>query len=462
MKPDTQSIIFWLESIDKFMWNSVLIATLLCVGIYFTIRLKGMQFKYLSYALRLAFTRRDDKAEGDISQFEALMTTLAATIGIGSIAGVATAICSGGFGAIFWMWVIALIGMTTKYAEAILAVKFREQKKNKEMAGGPMYYLKKGLGWNKLAIVFSICCILSSFAGGNLIQANSIALAIKEFTGLPPYFTGAIFACITALVLIGGIKSIAKFSSWFVPIMAILYLGSGLFIIFSHLSFLPQALLHIFRSAFTGEAVCGGFMGASFMAALQFGIARGISSNEAGLGSAPIAAAAAKTDYPGRQALISMTSVFISSIVVCTITALVISLTGVLGSVDEQGKLLNGAPLVMQAFSRSIKGGEAIVAISIVLFGYTTILGWAYYGEQSMEFLGLSKIKNFYRLLFSLATLIGSILSLEVVWPLADIMNGLMAFPNLLGLMGLSSVVFVETKAFFAQIEKEKAFKLGG
>ncbi len=451
------SLIDWLNFFDGVLWNYFVILLLLSLGIYLTVRLKGVQFRYLGYSLKLAFTRSDDNAAGDISQFESLMTALAATIGIGSIAGVATAVMSGGFGAIFWMWVIALIGMATKYAEAILAVKYREVDAKGAMCGGPMYYMKKGLGWNKLGSVFAVCCILSAFAGGNLIQANSIAQATQGLLGISPYLSGSIFAAITGVVLLGGIRNISKFSAWCVPIMAVLYLSGGLYILMVKWSALPGALAHIFHSAFTGEAVCGGFLGATVMKALQLGISRGVSSNEAGLGSAPIAAAAAKTDVPGRQALISMTGVFLSSLVVCSITALVIAVTGVFGMQDVSGNLLNGAPLVMAAFQSVLPMGSIIVGIGIILFGYTTIVGWAYYAEKCLEFLGSGNLIVWFRALFSAAVFVGAILRLEVVWPLADIMNALMAFPNLLSLFGLSSVVIRESQTFVALIKREKA-----
>lgn len=450
------SVILLLNRIDEALWSHFLVVLLVGIGLFFTIRLKGMQFRYLSYSLKLAFTRQDEHAQGDISQFQALMTALAATIGIGSIAGVATAIVAGGFGAIFWMWVIAFIGMVTKFAEAILAVKYRVIDSKGKMAGGPMYYIANGLGWKWLGTLFAVFCALSAFAGGNIIQSNSIAAAVQDLTHLPTEWTGVILAVVTAIVLLGGIKSIGKVSSYLVPFMALMYVIGGLIILCIRFDRIPEGLWTIVTTAFTGQAAFGGFLGASVMAAVQLGVARGVSSNEAGLGSAPIAAAAAKTDVPGRQALISMSGVFLSSLIVCTITALVIAVTDVLGMTGADGKALNGALLVMQAYRTVIPGGDIIVTIGLILFGYTTIVGWAYYGEKCMEFLAGEKALIIYRTLFCFVVFLGAVMSFEIVWPLADIMNGLMALPNLIGLMGLSSVILVESKAFFALLDREK------
>ncbi len=445
-----------LNLIDSWIWGKCLIILLVGVGLFLTYRLKGMQFRYLAYSLKLAFTRQDQDAQGDISQFQALMTALAATIGIGSIAGVATAIVAGGFGAIFWMWVIALIGMVTKFSEAILAVKYRIVDHRGEMCGGPMYYITQGLGWKWLGVIFAFFGALSAFAGGNLTQSNSIAAAMHELIDLPTLWTGIILTVLTMVVVLGGIKSIGKVSSYLVPIVALLYVTFGIAILVVHWEKIPESLYLIVSTAFTGQAAFGGFLGSSVAAAIQLGVARGVSSNEAGLGSAPIAAAAAKTDVPGRQALISMTGVFLSSLVVCTITALVIAVTEVLGSVGADGQVLNGSALVMQAFDAVIPGGKVIVAIGLVLFGYTTIVGWSYYGEKCVEFLAGEKILIYYRILFCSIVLAGAVMSLDVVWPLVDIMNALMAFPNLIALFALSGVVVAEAESFFALVHRER------
>jgi AGCS family alanine or glycine:cation symporter len=451
-----ENLVFGFNLVDHWLWGYFLAFFLVLVGVLLTVRLKGMQFRYLFYSLKLAFTRNDDDAEGDISQFQSLMTALSATIGIGSIAGVATAIMSGGFGAIFWMWLIALFGMATKYAEAILAVKFRKVDKNGRMCGGPMYYIQSGLGWKWLAVTFALFGALSSFAGGNLIQANSIALALKDLTGVSTMWSGIFFAVLTASIVLGGIKSIGKVSTIFVPVMALLYVSGGIAILCLKAAYIPQCLYQIVSCAFNGQAAVGGFLGASVMAAIQMGVARGVSSNEAGLGSAPIAAAAAKTDVPGRQALISMTGVFLSSLVVCSITALVIGVTGVVGTVGASDIPLNGAALVMEAFNTVLPQGNAIVAIGVILFGYTTIVGWAYYGEKCIEFIAGPRIIFIYRLLFCAVVFFGAVMSFDLVWPIADIMNGLMALPNLIALFALSSLVVSESKEFFQMLDAER------
>ncbi len=451
-----------LVQFDNFLWEGFLIYLLLGVGLYFTIRLRGMQIRYLPYALKLAFSRKDDNAKGDISQFQSLMTALAATIGIGSIAGMATAVMAGGFGAIFWMWVVALFGMATKYAEAILAVKFRKVEANGQMSGGPMHYIEQGLGWKWLAALFAIAGTLSAFAGGNLTQSNSIASAMQEMFQVPPMWTGIVLAVLTGASILGGIRALGKVNAVLVPVMALVYIAGGLIILVLKADQIPQSLLMIFQTAFTGHAAVGGFLGAGMMAAIQLGIVRGISSNEAGLGSAPIAAAAAKTDVPGRQALISMTGVFLSSFIVCTITVLVICVTGVFGSLDANGQVLNGAPLVIRAFESVIPYGSWIVAIGIILFGFSTIIGWAYYGEKCLEYLFGTKLLMPFRIAFIGVVLVGSLLSLDVVWALVDIMNGLMALPNLIALAFLAPIILRESRTFFDLVDREKALRITG
>ena len=445
-----------LNLFDAFLWGRFLIIILVLLGVILTIRLRGMQFRFLWMSLKLAFSRSDDKAQGDVSHFQALMTALAATLGIASIAGVATAIMAGGMGAIFWMWVIALLGMVTRFAEALLAIKYRIKDKRGEMCGGPMYYIDRGLGWKWLASLFAVFAALSAFAGGNMTQSNSIAYALYDLVRFPPVFTGIILAALTALVLLGGIKSIGKVCAYLVPVMAILYFLGGFGIIVVHIQKVPAVFVQIVTTAFSGQAVVGGFLGAGIMAALQMGAARGISTNEAGLGSAPIAAAAAKTDVPGRQALISMSGVFLSSIIMCSLTAFVIGVTGVLGNIAGDGFVLNGAPLVMHAFRSVFPGSEIIVVVGLVLFGYSTIIGWAYYGEKSIEYLAGVRTVRIYRGLFCAFVFIGAVLSMDVVWPLVDIMNGLMALPNLIGLFFLMGVITVESHHFFALLKQEK------
>jgi AGCS family alanine or glycine:cation symporter len=446
------TIVALLERFNYFFWNHFLFILLVAVGLLYSIILKGVQFRYFFHSFRMTFNQKDLEAEGDISQFQSLMTSLAATIGISSIAGVATALVSGGFGAIFWMWVIAIIGMASKFAEAILAVKFRSIDAFGKMSGGPMYYIEKGMGIKWLAILFALFGTLASFAGGNLIQSNSIAHAISTLTPISPTIVGLVLAFLTFLVLVKGIGAIGKLSSYFVPIMALLYLFSGLWVIGSHFGEIPNVFRMIIKGAFSGQAAVGGFLGASVAAALQYGISRGISSSEAGLGSAPIAAAAAKTSEPGRQALVSMMGTFLSTIVVCSITAFVVGVTGSLGEVGLDGKVLTGVALVMHAFNTTIIHGDILVATSVILFGYSTIIGWAYYGEKCFSYLLKDRGSAFYRTTFCFVVFLGAILNIGLAWPIVDLTNGLMALPNLIALFALAFVVRRESMLFFRKM----------
>ncbi len=446
----------WLFRIENWIWGAPLLVLLTVVGLYFTIALRGIQFRYLFTSLRWAFTRSDDKAEGDISQFQALMTALAGMIGIGSITGVATAIVMGGLGSIFWMWVASLIGMATKYAEAILAVKYRTTDEKGEFCGGPMYYLERGLKSKKLAVFFAVIGALTALGTGNMVQANSIAGAMEAVTGVDPLWVGIGLAVVTGATLFGGIKQIGRMSSWLVPSMALFYLAGGLILLCVRVEALPGAITEIFRQAFTGQAAVGGFVGTSVMMAIQCGVSRSLFCSEAGLGTAPIAAAAAKTDVPGRQALISMSGVFITSIVVCSITGLAIAVSGLLGTRGADGEILNGSILALNAFQEGFSGGGFIVTVSLILFGYSTVLGWAYYGEKCMEYLFGLRIVPWYRILFAVVLVPGAVLSLQTVWSVANIFNGLMAFPNLVGLFGLSAIVVSETKSFEALLRREQ------
>ncbi|HEY4254753.1 MAG TPA: sodium:alanine symporter family protein [Chlamydiales bacterium] len=446
----------WLFRIENWIWGAPLLALLTVVGLYFTIALRGIQFRYLFYSLKLAFTREDEKAEGDISQFQSLMTALAGMIGIGSITGVATAVVMGGLGAIFWMWVASLIGMATKYAEAILAVKYRTLDEKGEVCGGPMYYLERGFKSKRLAVFFALVGGLTALGTGNMVQANSIAGAMQEMMGVDPLYVGIGLALVTGAALFGGIKQIGKMASWLVPSMALFYLVGGLVLLCLRIEALPYALGEIFRQAFTGQAAVGGAVGSGIMLAIQYGVSRSLFCSEAGLGTAPIAAAAAKTDVPGRQALISMSGVFITSMVVCTITGLAIAVSGLLGSRGPDGEILNGSILALSSFQQGFSGGGLVVAISLILFGYSTVLGWAYYGEKCMEYLFGLKIVPWYRILFAFVLIPGAMLSLQTVWSVANILNGLMAFPNLVGLFGLSAIVVSETRSFEALLEKER------
>jgi len=448
-----------LDKINDWVWGPPLLILMVVVGLYITHKTRWVQFRHLWLAHKMAFSRHDDKAQGDISHFESLMTALAATIGIGSIAGVATAITAGGLGALVWMWGAAIFGMATKYAEAILAVKYRTVDSNGEMCGGPMYYLEKGMGSKTLAILFAFFGSITAIGTGNMVQSNSVSVAVQELFNVPPIWTGVALMLLTGIPLIRGIKSISKIVSFLVPAMAVFYIGGGIIIILMKASAVPAAIGLIFKAAFTGQAATGGFLGASVMMAIQLGVSRGVFSSEAGLGSSPIAAAAAKTDSPGRQALVSMSSVFITTGIVCTITGLIIAITGVLGETGSDGILLNGSALALRAFDAVIPGGGLVVTIALIPFAYSTILGWAYYGEKCTEYLLGVKSVIFYRVIYALLILPGAVLQLDVVWSFANIMNGLMAIPNLIGLLVLCPIVAQETKLFDRMLEKEKCLK---
>ena len=446
----------WINILNDWIWGTPLIVLLIVVGILITVRTRGVQFRHLFYAHKLAFVRHDDSAEGDISHFQALMTALAATIGIGSIAGVATAVASGGLGALFWMWVAAFFGMATKYGEAILAIKYRVVDENGEMCGGPMYYLERGLKSKGLAVLFAVLAAITAIGTGNMVQANSVSSAVQDLFGIDPLWSGIVLMIFTGGALLGGIKSIGKIAGVLVPAMAIFYIGGGLLIIFLKIQYVPDAFWLIVKSAFSGQAAVGGFLGATVMQAVQLGVSRSIFSSEAGLGSSPIAAAAARTDTPGRQALVSMSSVFITTGIVCTITGLVIAITGVLGDTNAAGQVLDGSALALHAFDAVLPAGGLIVTIALIPFAYSTILGWAYYGEKCVEYLFGVKMVKPYRIIFTLVVIPGAMLSLDIVWGFANMMNGLMALPNLIGLFLLSGVIARETTAFDTIVKHER------
>jgi AGCS family alanine or glycine:cation symporter len=391
---------------------------------------------------------KDDKGEGEVTAFQAVSTALAATVGTGNIAGVATAIALGGPGAVFWMWLAAIMGMTTKFAEVVLAVNYREKTEDGRFVGGPMYYITNGLGksWKWLAVLFAFFGTFASFGIGCMVQSNSVALSAESTFGIPVLATGIVLAILTAVVIVGGIKRIGAFTEKLVPFMAALYILGGLWLLISNAAKIPAAFAMIFSNAFTGTAAVGGFAGTVMMQAIRFGIARGIFTNEAGLGSAPIAHAAATTDHPVRQGLWGVFEVFTDTIVICSITALSILVTGVW----ETGE--SGAVLSAMAFDTGIPVvGRFIVSIGLILFAYSTILGWEYYGERCLEYLAGTKPIIVYRLLWVVAVVVGAIGGLEFMWDLADTLNGLMAFPNLVGVLILSPVVFKLTREFFAK-----------
>ncbi|MDG3142518.1 sodium:alanine symporter family protein [Streptococcus suis] len=435
-----------LSSIDGYVWGPPLLILLVGTGIFLTVRLGLLQIFKLPTAIKLIFAD-DTSGDGDISSFAALATALAATVGTGNIVGVATAIKLGGPGALFWMWVAAFFGMATKYAEGLLAIKYRVTDEYGEKAGGPMYYITNGLGqqWKWLAILFSIFgAMVALFGSGTFTQVNSIADSLNNTLGLSPKLISPVLAVLVAIIIFGGIQSISKVAEKLVPFMAGIYILAAIVVIIFHADNLIPSLLLILKSAFTGQAALGGFSGAGFMLAIQSGIARGVFSNESGLGSAPIAAAAARTNEPVEQGLISMTGTFIDTIIICTLTGLAIIIT------NGWSTNLNGAPLTQFAFAQVFGNvGEIALALSLVLFAFTTILGWSYYGERCFEFLFGSQSIIIYRIMYVIMIAIGGYISLETIWVLADIVNGLMAFPNLIALLGLSPIIIKETHRYF-------------
>lgn len=439
-----------LGNISSFVWGPwLLIPLLLGTGLYLTIRLGGVQFRKLIPALRLALIeRRDDGGNGDITQYQALTTALAATVGVGNIVGVATAIGLGGPGALFWMWITALVGMASKYAEAFLGVRFRVTDAKGEQSGGPQYYLYRGIKNNfglVLSLVFAVFAVLASFGIGNMTQSNAVAAQMENTFGISPWVTGLVLFTMTGLVLIGGIKWIGKVTAAFVPFMIVLYLLGGTYILIVNASAIPGAFGLIFSEAFTGQSAAGGLLGSAFLYALQMGVARGIFSNESGMGSAAIAAAAARTTHPVRQGLVSMTQTFIDTIIVVSFTGLVLITTGV-WDVDRDA----AGTMTANAFTSGLPGewGHYIVSFSVMFFAFSTILGWSYYGERCVERLVGRVGVAPYRALFTLVVFIGAVSQLTIVWTIADILNGLMALPNLIGLLVLSGLIARETKHY--------------
>ena len=434
-----------LKALDAFVWGPPLLLLLVGTGIYLTIRLGLLQLARLPKAFQLIFTK--DKGHGDVSSFAALCTALAATVGTGNIIGVATAIKVGGPGALFWMWMAAFFGMATKYAEGLLAIKYRSKDANGAVAGGPMHYILLGMGekWRPLAIFFALAGVLVALLGiGTFTQVNSITESIQNTAQIDPAITALILSIFVGIAVFGGLKSISKVSTAVVPFMAIVYILGTLTVILFNIEKIPATLALIFTSAFNPVAAVGGFAGATIRTAIQNGVARGVFSNESGLGSAPIAAAAAKTNEPVEQGLISMTGTFIDTLIICTLTGLTILVTGV-WSGD-----LNGVALTQSAFSTVFSHfGSALLTIFLVLFAFTTILGWNYYGERCFEFLFGVRFIWLYRVVFVLMVLLGGFIELDMVWIIADIVNALMALPNLIALLVLSPVVIAETKKYF-------------
>lgn len=444
-----------ISAINGVVWGVPMLVMILGVGLFLTFGLKLMPILKLGTGFKLLWTGRipekEDNVKGEISPFNALMTSLSATIGTGNIAGVATAIFLGGPGALFWMWCTALVGMATKYAEAVCAVKYRETDANGNHVGGPMYYIKNGLSskWSWLGTAFAIFGSIAGFGIGNTVQSNSVASAVESSFGVSPMISGLVMMVLVGLVLMGGIKRIADVAGKLVPLMAVFYIAAGLVVLMTNATEIPAAVALIFESAFTPVAAEGGFAGAAVWAAIRFGVARGVFSNEAGLGSAPIAHAAAQTKNPVAQGLVAMLGTFIDTLVVCTITGLAIVVSG------EWTSGATGAALTSAAFASALPGiGNYLVAIALSVFAFTTILGWSFYSEKCVQYLlGVKAVVPF-RVLWILAVPIGATSSLEFIWLLADTLNAMMAIPNLIALMLLSPVVFKLTKEYFSNQQK--------
>jgi alanine or glycine:cation symporter, AGCS family len=433
-----------VSTLSGWVWGAPMLILLVGTGVYLTFLLKGLQFRALPLALRMIF-HKEAGQRGDISHFAALMTALAATVGIGNIVGVATAITLGGPGAVFWMWMTGLVGMATKYAEAVLAVKYREEGPH-GMRGGPMYYISKGAGLPWLGVLFAIFTVCASFGIGNMTQANASAKILESVFHVEPWVTGLVLMVMTALVVIGGIRSIGRFTSFLVPIMILLYICTALFVLAMNYSEVPGAFGLIFGHAFSPIAATGGFAGAAVAAAIRFGVARGVFSNESGMGSAPIAAAAARTNDPVKQALVSMTQTFIDTLVVCTMTALMIL------TADAWTLGVSAGHLTSYSVAETLgKPGEILVAVATVLFAYSTLIGWSYYGEKAIEYLVGAKAVIIYRIFFIAGVIVGAMVSLEFVWNFSDLMNGMMAIPNLIALLLLSRIIKEETDRFFRE-----------
>ena len=434
-----------IDTINGAVWGPVMLILLLGTGIYLTIGLKGMTLTHIPFAFRQLFKGRKGSGEGEISPFNALMTALSSTVGTGNIAGVATAIGIGGPGALFWMWCTALVGLATKYSEAVLAVNYRETDELGKKVGGPMYYIKNGLGpkWKWLGIAFALFGSLAGFGLANTVQSNAVSQVLETNFHVPTLYSGILLSVLVGIVLLGGIKRIAEVAGKLVPFMAIIYFSATLAILLLNVTELPAAIVFIVDSAFNGAAATGGFAGATIMLALRMGVARGIFSNESGLGSAPIAHAAAETNSPVRQGTIAMLGTFIDTLIICTMTGLVLVVTGVWDGEPQ------GAAMTLSAFKAELPFGDIILSICIVLFAFTTMLGWSYYGERCAEFILGPKVIVPFRILWVIGVFLGTQMSLDLVWKMSDALNGMMAIPNLIALILLAPVVFKLTREYF-------------
>ena len=445
----------FIDTVNSVVWGPAMLILLLGTGVFLTIGLRGMTITRIPYAFGQLLKGRKGSGEGEISPFNALMTALSSTVGTGNIAGVATAIGIGGPGALFWMWCTALVGMATKYAEAVLAVNYRETDSEGKKVGGPMYYIKNGLGnrWKPLAFLFALFGSLAGFGLANTVQSNTVSQVLHNNFNIPTLLSGLVMAFMVALVLLGGIKRIAQVAGKLVPLMTVIYLLATAIILVMHMADIPTALALIVDSAFNGTAATGGFAGATVMLALRMGGSRGIFSNESGLGSAPIAHAAAETNSPVRQGTIAMLGTFIDTLIICTMTGLVLIVSGAWNT-D-----LEGAAMTLMVFDSALPFGGNILSLCIALFAFTTMLGWSYYGERCAQFLLGPKVVLPFRVLWVIGVFIGTQMSLGLVWKMSDALNGMMAIPNLLALLLLSPVVFKLTRQYFAQQDTQSELK---
>lgn len=453
-----------IDLVRSILWNGPLLVAIFAVGLIQTWRLGFIQIRYLPKSLGMILhggkssdvVKTKKKLIGDISAFQSLMTALAGSIGTGNIAGIATAITAGGYGAIFWMWIVAFFGMATAYSEVLLSVKYRTVNEEGHASGGPMYTLLNGLNFKGWAKFFAFAGALASLITGCMIQSHSVADAVTTVFNIPNYVSGLVMATLTGFVILGGIGKIGKVAGILVPFMAVAYLLCGGFILVANWSMLPSAFMVIFESAFNGQAAFGGFLGASATAAIQMGFSKGIFSNEAGLGSLAIAAASAKTSNPAKQGLLAMGGVFISTMLVCTMTGLVLGVSQLLGVTSNDGTIISGASLAIMAFAKQWSGFSYVVVLSLIMFAFTTVLAWAYYGEKCAEYLLGNRFAHQYRFIYTFMVFVGSLLHLGFVWALADIANALMVIPNLISILMLTKVTEKETQLFNKEVELHK------
>lgn len=450
-----------LSTVSGIVWGPVTIILLVGTGVMVALITRAIQLRKFAYAWKLISGKFDDPDDdGEITHFQALSAALSATIGTGNIAGVGTAIALGGPGAVFWMWVTAVFGMGLKYAECLLALKYRTIHDDGTVGAGPMYYLEKGLGQKWLGILFAVFAIFASFGIGNMVQANSVAEPLLNTFDVPKLVTGLIIGGLVFAVIVGGIKRIGQVASRLVPFMAVFYVGGALWVIIANFEMIPAAFAMIFSDAFTGSAATGGFAGAALAQAIRFGVARGVFSNEAGLGSAPIAHGAAQTKEPVREGLVAMLGPFIDTIVICTMTAMVILTTNAFTLTGTDGNALTGAVLTSKAFNMGLPGpGDYIVSIGIIFFAFSTAISWSYYGDRCVDYLFGEKMVMPYRVIYCMLLPVGAAVELTTVWTISDIFNALMAWPNLVGLILLSPVVIKTTKEYFADPKRVYPFK---